>query len=367
MKKNLILGVAALLLVVSVLFPVSTKAANSPKMKYTDALSLTMVGKLMDTPNPYHRVDTVKYKGFTAGENRQVRMTTGMAIAFKTDSPIISITPEYGYAQWPNDSNAISAKGFNLYIKQDGKWLFAAAKVNSPDKLATELVLISGMDTTEKECLLYLPLNSELYSLLIGVEDGASIEAIPNPFRYRIGVFGSSFTHGASTTRSGMAYPAQLGRMTGLQFLNLGCSGNCKLQDYFADVLCDAQVDALLFDSFSNPSPAQIQERLFPFIEKLQAAHPGIPLIFQRTIYRESRNFDRSRQEFEANRIALVDSLMAIACDKYSDVYYIYPNATEDAHETSVDGTHPDNKGYTLWAESIRKPLLKILKKYGIK
>ena len=57
---------------------------------YTEASSLTLTGKLFpDTPNPYHRVDTVKYKGFTKAENRQVRESSGIAVAFRTDSPSI--------------------------------------------------------------------------------------------------------------------------------------------------------------------------------------------------------------------------------------------------------------------------------------
>ena len=30
-------------------------------------------------------------------------------------------------------------------------------------------------------------------------------------------------------------------------------------------------------------------------------------------------------------------------------------------------GLHPDNYGYTLWAQSIEKKVVKILKKYGIR
>jgi glyoxylase-like metal-dependent hydrolase (beta-lactamase superfamily II) len=55
------------------------------------------------------------------------------------------------------------------------------------------------------------------------------------------------------------------------------------------------------------------------------------------------------------------------ACDKYDNVYFIQTNATDSAHSTSVDGSHPNDYGYTLWAESIQKPLLKILRKHGIK
>jgi lysophospholipase L1-like esterase len=36
-------------------------------------------------------------------------------------------------------------------------------------------------------------------------------------------------------------------------------------------------------------------------------------------------------------------------------------------HSTSVDGIHPSDYGYTLWAKSVKKPLLKILAKYGIR
>jgi lysophospholipase L1-like esterase len=159
----------------------------------------------------------------------------------------------------------------------------------------------------------------------------------------------------------------QLMRWTGLQFLSLGCSGNCKMQPYFGEVLCDAEVDALVFDAFSNPNAKMIEERLFPFIEQLQKSHPDIPLIFQQTIYRERRNFNTSVEASENAKQEMAAKLMKEACKKYKNVYFIQTDATDELHETSVDGTHPGDYGYTLWAKSIEKPLLKILKKYGIK
>jgi hypothetical protein len=202
----------------------------------------------------------------------------------------------------------------------------------------------------------------------IGVQEGSRIEALPNPFRHRIAFFGSSFTHGSSTSRAGMCYPSQFSRATGYQVLNLGCAGNCKLQPYFCDVLCATEADAFVFDTFSNPSIAEIRDRLFPFIEKLQKAHPGKPLIFQRTIYRENRNFSVTNQRNEQSRQDFVDSIMSVAVKRYDNVYFIRKtNATSPTHETSVDGVHPGDYGYTLWAESIIKPVTKILRKYGLK
>ena len=332
---------------------------------YTEASDLTLTGKLIDTPNPYHRVDTVRFKGFTKSENNQVRNSAGIAVAFRTNSPTISVLTKYGDVGWPNNTGGYSARGYDLYIRRDGQWIWAGA--GCPGDLEKPFNLISGMDGTMKECLMYLPILSEEHSVKIGVTEGSVLEPLPNPFRGRIGIFGSSFTHGISTSRAGMAYPAIFSRETGLQMLSLGCSGNCKLQDYFADVLAAADVDAFVFDSFSNPSPEQIEERLFPFIEKVQAAHPGKPLIFQRTIYREWRNFNKRTADYEARRIAVADSLMKIACKKYKDVYYIHPSASAPDHETTQDGTHPSDRGYQLWARSIEKPIKKILRKYGIR
>jgi hypothetical protein len=350
------------------LFALSAVAQNPSGTYYVEASGLTMIGKLMpDTPNPYHRVDTVRFKGFTSAENNQVRMSSGLAVAFRTNSKSIKMKTEYGHMQWPMNASGIAARGYDLYIRKDGRWIYAAAGVRGDRDLDKELSLISNLDGSMHECLLYFPLYAEEYSVKIGVEEGSVVEAIPNPFRHRVAIFGSSYTHGSSTGRSGMTYPAQFTRMTGIQLLSLGCSGNSKLQDYFANVLAASDVDAFLFDSFSNPTPEQMETRLFPFIEKIQAAHPGVPLIFQKTIYREGRNFNTVSDKSEQDKMDMADSLMKIAVRKYKDVYYIRPNASDPNHEAQIDGVHPDNYGYTLWARSIVKPVKRILKKYGIR
>ena len=359
-----------LLLPILMALAINGAAQTNPKFVYTEASELTLTGKLMDTPNPYHRVDTTRFKGFTKSENNQVRNSAGIAVAFRTNSKSISVLTKYGDVGWPVNTSGFSARGYDLYIldrslnSSKGQWIWAGAGI--PGDLSKPFNIISDMDGSFKECLMYLPILSEEYSIKIGVEEGAVLEPLENPFSHRIGIFGSSFTHGISTSRAGMAYPAIFSRETGLQLLSLGCSGNCKMQDYFADVLAAADVDAYIFDAFSNPSIEQIKERLFPFIEKSQAAHPGKPLIFQRTIYREWRNFNKKIDQEQAAKIEVADSLMKIACKKYKDVYYIYPSASATDHETTQDGTHPSDRGYQLWARSIEKPVKKILRKYGI-
>lgn len=365
-----------LCLILMLAFPAAAFAQTGRELEYSEATDFTIVGKLMPgrTSNPYHRVDTTLYKGFTPMENFQVRMTSGMACAFVTDSRNISILTEYGQVSHPTNTNGISARGYDLYLhRSDGSWLWAASGVCSDASLDKPLALLSSMDGTEHEFLLYFPLYSEEYSIKIGTDKGSSIRPAENPFRHRVAVWGSSYTHGSSTSRAGMTYPAQLARRTGIQMLSLGCSGNCLLQPYFADVLVDVDADAFIFDTFSNPRAPMIEERLVPFIDRMVAAHPGKPLIFQQTIYRETRNLDGKTASSEQAKMDMAERLFrelkstAEGRRKYRDVYLIHPVIADGRRESTVDGTHPDNHGYTLWAESIEKPVQKILRKYGIR
>ena len=285
-KRILIISALAMSLVLSL------NMSAQDKWKFTEASELTLVGKLFpDTPVPYHRLDTLVYHdGFTSSERHQVTMSSGVSVAFRTNSPKISVCPTYGRISGLGTTGAISQKGFDLYVKDGKEWKWAGS--TTAGRSGENKLILNNNEKGMLECLLYLPLVSSVDALKIGVEDGYDIQPAENPFRHRIAIFGSSYTHGISTSRPGMAYPAQLSRMTGLQFLSLGCSGNSKLQDYFARALADADVDAYVFDAFSNPSPAMIKERLFKFIEIIQEKHPDTPLIFQKTIYRERRNYD---------------------------------------------------------------------------
>ena len=342
-------------------------AQNTPRYMYTEASEFTVIGKIMDTPNPYHRVDTAVYKGFTQLENFQVRCSSGLAVVFRTDSPSVRLRHKGTFWWRSNSTMRMASHGYDLYIKKDGKWVWAISQSPDLDNPEAEIRLIKFTEGTMKEFLLYLPIYSELTSLKIGVEEGSVLEAVDPPFRHRVAIYGSSYTHGISTSRAGMSYPAQFTRHTGIQMLSLGCSGNCKMQPYFADVLADVEADAYVFDTFSNPSAALIKERLFPFIERLKTAHPGKPLIFQQTIRRENRNFIGDYESAQAGIQHVADSLMKIAVKRYSDVYYIQPECDDGSHEWSVDGVHPGNYGYYIWARSIEKPILRILRKYGIR
>lgn len=355
-------------LLLSLLAAATLSRAKEPRLRFVDAQQLTIGGKLMPTPaNPYHRVDTALYKGFTSSELGQVLQSTGLTVFFRTNSSRVDVRAVYNTVSNGVTSGGIAQRGFDLYIRDGGRWQYARANVGKPGEEGERVPIITGMDRTDHECMLYLPLRSELASLEVGVDADAEIEAIPSPLRHRIAVFGSSFTQGAGTSRPGMLYSSQFMRMTGFDVLNLGCSGNAKLQPYFAEVLAGADAEAILVDGFSNSLPEVIRERLLPFIGIIRAKKPDTPIIFMSTIYRESRHFSRSVDKVEREKRAAVDEMMALAQKQFRNVYFIEVNASVKDRETSVDGTHPDDWGYRLWAESMVRPIRRILSRHGIR
>ena len=216
-----------------------------------------------------------------------------------------------------------------------------------------------------KDCLLYMPVHSIIDSVDIGVAPGSYVRPIENPFRHRIVFWGSSFTHGISTGRSGMAYPLQFERSTGMHTIALGMSGNSKLQQSYARVLADTEADAFVFDAFSNPSAKEIRERFTDFMKTLRAKHPTTPVIFQQTIHRGRNHFDTKVAAFEHEKMVAAEEVVREAMKTDPNLYFIVPDANVDDEE-SADGTHPTDMGYRQWMLSIRPQILSILSHYNI-
>ena len=363
--KNLSLVFRSLALPVLLLTLNAAGAQEKQPLRYVDAATLTVIGKSMPTPKLFQRVDTARYELWQPVKNYSA-FSTGLAVVFRTDSRTIRARWKTGGYGLGHNMTAIARKGLDLYIERDGQWAYAGFGWPKGDN--HDSALVEYMDEGEKTCLVYLPLWDEVLSLELGIDGDSRIEAVPNPFRHRIVVIGSSITHGTGLSRPGMAYPAQLERATGFEFVNLGASGQCKMEQFFAHVAAACEADAFLFDSFSNPSAQQIEERLEPFVATIRAAHPTTPLIFLQTEVRESRNFNDKIRKFEDDKRAASEAGMQRLLKQDKNIYFLNPGMPlGDDHDATVDGVHPSDLGHGRILEVIRPQIVKILKKHDIR
>ena len=346
-------------------------SGSAQNIQWHDAADLTIIGKPIPTSKPFTRIDGEVYKFNDKTIDQYAGYSTGLAIVFETDSPIIKARWTTGEGNASQNMTAICCKGLDLYIMKDGEWVFAGVGTPSMKKSPYskhECTIVSDMAEGEKKCLLYLPLFDSVESLEIGVQEGSAVKPMDNPFRHNIIVHGSSITHGASASRPGMTYPARFERANGLYTCNLGFSGSCKLQKEYAYYLADIKdVDAFIFDTFSNPKADVIYENFDDFVDIVRAAHPEVPMIFLQTERRETRNFSLKREASEAAKQNAAETVVKRRMKKDKHIYFI---SSEDflgqEHIATVDGVHPTDLGFHYMLESITPKIRKILRKYKI-
>ena len=359
--------IKTLVLILAVtLFGIHTTEAQEKKsnLKYVDAKTLNIINKIDKDCAPFSRINSEKYdarKGLG-------RTSTGLAILFRTDSRIID-------AKWTtlsnkigNNSTPILHSGLDLYIRDNGKWIFAGVGRPTFNSKEHKFTVVKRMAKGVKECMLYLPMHNGVTSLELGVEKGAMIEPMESPFKYKMAFIGSSITHGSSASRPGATYVARIGRELNAEMANIGLSGQCKLDDYFANIVCGNEADAFFFDTFSNSTEDIINERVRNFVKRVATAHPDKPMIFLQTIKRDIGYFDLGARERNDKQRAAAEKWMKGLCKQYKNVYFINPGIIlGDNHEGTVDGTHLNDLGVQCTMDYLVPKLKKILKKYGIK
>lgn len=361
--KILLIALLWFLLEYSFMSPV---IAQKSQVIYTDAASLTLAGQVFPIQGTYHRVDTTAFSQLPAAVSKLLTQGAGLAISFKTNSTALRAKWCVTKARQLNNMTAIANKGLDLYIRENGKWQYAG--VGRPDSVCSEYEIVRNMDRTEKECLLYLPLYDELKSLLIGIDPGAFIQPMPDPFRKRVVIYGSSIVQGASASRPGMAYPARLSRQTGIHFLNLGLSGSAKMEKSVADLVSTVPADAYILDCVPNSTPEQISKRTAYLVRTIRSKHPHAPIIMVQSIFRESGYFDKSvgdrvRQQ-NGNYLKEFERL------KQEGVKHLYfisaENMLGDDHEGTTDGTHPNDIGFDRMIQVLQPRILEVLKEHRI-
>ena len=362
MKKSLLTLVACLVALGAM--------AQTPALKFVDASTLNIIGQAEPTGKPYDRINTEQHK---VPENCVAfsGYSTGLAVLFTTDSHIITARWTTSDSSPGVNMSAITQKGLDLYIRDGEEWVYAG--VARPTVAATrdkhEYTIINNAPDGEKECLLYLPIWDRVESLEIGVEQSSKIAPMENPFRHKIIVHGSSITHGASSSRSGMTYPALMERRTGLYMINLGYSGMSTLQEEFAHFLAQVEdADAFVFDTFSNPSAEVIEERFDKFVDIIRAKHPTTPLIFTQTIRRDTRNYNLKTEDFESRKQAMAEKKVRERMQRDENIYFLDSEGWIGYdHLGTADGTHPTDLGFMRMVEHMEPQIVNILKKYGIK
>lgn len=364
---------------------------KASELKYCDVreLGLPVIGRgFADCIRQNDTVSDGYYTRLPASMQGKVRKavwdlgqnSSGIAVRFRSDSKCIGAKWEllnnFGMAHMA----ATGVKGLDLYaLGDDNQWHFAGTA--QPNGKVSSNVFIRKMDGRMREYLIYLPLYDGVTSLEIGIDSTASLlmpenpDLLPlsaeNPAEGAILVYGTSVTQGGCATRPGMSFTSILERKLHRQTINLGFSGNGRMDGIIAEAIARVPASVYVIDCLANCTYDIIRDSTEYFIRTIAEANPQTPILMLSNYCYPYHWLDAQFREDAAKENALWKEF----CDRlrkegYKNIRYIdlysdcnmKKSAIGPDREGTVDGVHMTDLGFLRYAETLLPYLEKALK-----
>lgn len=336
--------------------------------KYVDAATLPLYGKVNDnTSARYERLP-----GSLHGQIREQlwdlgRNSAGLYIRFRSNSSNIRArwTSLNGFGM--NHMTDTGVRGLDLYCIHDGEWRFMGSGRPVRGRKVTDARIVGHMEPEMREYMLYLSLYDGITELEIGVDEDAVIEA-PEVNRPVCGepvvMYGTSILQGGCVSRPGMVHTSIISRKLDREVINLGFSGNARLDPEIAEWMAQTENPALFVLDFApNSSPEIINEKGEAFFRILRNAHPDVPVIFIEEPFFPHHIFDMEMNAEIVGKIEALQVLFGKLLDAgEKNIYYVpSDDMIGDDGEATVDGTHFTDLGMERYVEVVLPVIEKAL------
>src|SRR5690606_24273204 len=103
--------------------------------------------------------------------------------------------------------------------------------------------------------------------------------ARPEARRRPLVFYGTSITQGGCASRPGMVHTAILGRRLDRPVINLGFSGNGRLEIEVGKLLAELDPAVYIIDCLPNASEKEVAERTEPLVRLLREHRPDTPIV----------------------------------------------------------------------------------------
>ncbi len=330
---------------------------------WTDIRGLGVEGRAFDdTKDFYNRLPARAEKTVRGSVWGLSRHSAGMAVRFVTDAKSLKVRWTLTSAKLEMvHMAATGVSGLDLYAKDtDGKWKWV--NVARPTRATNEFTLFSGIPSGNREFLLYLPLYNGVKQVELGVPSGnsfAKAPAYPKARAKPLVFYGTSITHGACASRPGMCHPAILGRRLGHPVVNLGFSGNGKMELEVGKFIAEIDAAVYILDCLPNITASDVTTRTIPLVNYLREKRPNTPiLLVEDRNYADSWLIASKRNRNETSQAALKAEYKKLKVRGVKHLYYLEGDKLlgEDT-EGTVDSSHPNDLGFWRQANAFEAVL----------
>lgn len=289
------------------------------------------------------------------------RQSAGLSIRFRTSAKeiVVRYTVE-GSLNMPHmPSTGVS--GVDLYaIDANGAWKWTFGKYKFADTITYRFAALSD---EAKEYRLYLPLYNKVKWMEIGTSGNDSITPLHKRAEKPIVIYGTSIAQGGCASRPGLAWTSLLDRQLDRQVINLGFSGNGKLDPAVTDLISEIDARIYVLDCLPNLTslpPAEIKERILSAVTTLRKKRPAIPILLVEHATPAIPTINLTNESKIANTV-LQEAYEQLQATGIRQVYLLPASQIQLDKNATVDGYHPTDVGMIAYADAYEASLRNIL------
>ncbi|MBO4525077.1 MAG: SGNH/GDSL hydrolase family protein [Bacteroidales bacterium] len=341
-------------------------AQKASELKYTDARELMLINQGYDNTELYYSRLPEDMKPVTRKGVWELGLNSaGLAIRFSTNSKAIGIRWTLLNYFIMHHMAGTGIRGIDLYrLDENEHWHFIGTAIpNGKDTTKTQLV-VSDMDGLDHDYMAYLPLYDGVTKVEIGVTKEAKIgqphrDVLIKGKEKPIVFYGTSITQGGCASRPGMVYTSIISRALQKECINLGFSGNARMDKALAQMIARIDADQYVIDCLENCTIKMMRDSAWFFLTYLGQKRPDAPIYMVEHIWFSQSSVSKGVHDQIAEKNKYWRELYEkLRNEGYNNFRYIpADNLTGPDGEGAVDGTHQTDLGFLRMSEEFLRYL----------
>ncbi len=346
-------------------------AESSDGWQYVDAKDLRIINKgFDDTGRFYSRIPAELQDSVRPDLWDRAQCSSGIGVRFATDSRRIGVKYKLRSDFHMLHMADTGTKGTDLYtFEGDSTWRHVNTnrpRVNNADERICEAQYVERLDGEPHEYMIYLPLYDGVEDLWVKIDSGATISPghpeLISP-RGRIVAYGTSILQGGCASRTGNASTNIISRELNREVINLGFSGEGKMDAVMARAMARIpDVAAYVIDPVPNCTKMMCDTLTYDFVKILRTARPEVPIIMvEGPIYPYARYDSYFGKYLPEKNAEFRKNYLRLKKENPDNLYYLTSEGMDGIEDDgTVDGIHLTDLGFRHYADHIL-PLLRTI------
>lgn len=295
--------------------------------------------------------------------------SAGLYIDFKTNSDTIVVKYKVKSVLNMPHMPTTGVSGVDLYFhnEQNKRWEWAFGRYQFKDTIQYTFSNIGH--NTNGTYRLYLPLYNIVDFLEIGTPKSNTLDIVTDNVK-PIVIYGTSIAQGACTSRPGLGWTSILGRDFPNEVINLGFSGNGRLEQPILDVIAAQEAAVYILDCIPNlsitkeRSAEQLDSLILHAVEFLRSKRPHTPIVLTEhsSAFTEGFLNKATMEEYGTSTKVGQEAFKKLKKLGVKNIYWLNRDDIGLDVNSTVDYAHPNDIGMMKLAKAYEKLLKKILK-----